>query len=129
MNETVVVLIGAVLSMLACDKSPPIRGIMSVRIERLERPKEAPAIERTFRVSDKDPTVTALARTLEGCRGPEMVKFKPRYRVLASGRDGTQVTFLVLGEHVKIEGVAFRCSEDVQKLVERALATNEPSER
>ncbi len=74
-------------------------------------------------MSDGNPAVMVLARTLERCRGPEMVKFKSRFRVLASGRDGTQVTFLVLGRLVKVEGKAFTCSEDVQNLLERVLSS------
>ncbi len=55
-----------------------------------------------------------------------MVKFKARYRVLASNPDGTHVTFLVLGNYVKVDGKAFECSGDVQKLVERVLASETP---
>ncbi len=55
-----------------------------------------------------------------------MVKFKPKYSVLASGRDGSEVLFLVLGEYVKVEGVAFECSENVQRLIERVLARETP---
>ncbi len=126
MKETLGALIGAALSTSGCHESPAIREIVSVQIQRLDVPKEARGPDLTFRVSDKDSAVAVLARTLQRCRGPEMVKFKPRYRVLASGRDGTQVTFLVLDEYVKVEGKAFRCSEDVQRLVERALATETP---
>ena len=59
----------------------------------------------------------------ERAHGPELVKFMPRYRLTASGSDGSEVTFLLRGEYVKLAGVAYGCSEDIEKLVERALGT------
>ena len=47
----------------------------------------------------------------------------PSYRVTAIERDGSEVTFLLRGEYVKVAGVAYGCSEDIEKLVERALGT------
>jgi len=34
----------------------------------------------------------------ERAHGPELVKFMPRYRLTASGSDGSEVTFLLRGE-------------------------------
>ncbi len=112
----------ALVSLWGCGESPPIREIVSVRIMAVDRPVGAGGPSRTLRVAE-DPAAAALARALVRCRGPEIVKFMPSYRVTAIERDGSEVTFLLRGEYVTVAGVAYGCSEDIEKLVERALGT------
>ena len=115
------------LSTAICGERPPIGRIVSVQVAHLRAAGGEGAPERALRTGIEDPVATALALALERCRGPEMVKFRGRYRVLATDRDGKQVSFLVLGGYAKVEGKAYLCPENVERLAERALNGDAPA--
>jgi hypothetical protein len=111
------------LSIWRCTgKPPPIGEIVSVTIVPNKPPFGPGGASRTLRVTE-DPAAAAFVRALESCRGPELAKFPPSHRVVARGPDGSEVTLLVRGEFVKVEGVAYGCSENVEKLLVQALGT------
>ena len=93
--------------------------IASLRIVRLDIPKEARGLPREWRVKDANSPAAGLAAALRRCQEKCLVKFRAKYQVAATLGDGTGTTFLVLGEYVKVEGVSFRCREDVGALVDR----------
>ncbi len=102
-----------------CTQHRAVDEFTSLRIELAGRPEEIAARGRVWTVDERSAIAVELADLLSRCDRQELVKFRPRYRVVAHRRDGTDVTFLVLHELVKVEGVAFRCERDVERLVER----------
>lgn len=115
MKLPLIVIAAAVISCGARESQ-----LASLRIQRLDA--GAPAgRELNVRVDPENRDVTKLAQTLERCSRREVVKFLPVLRVVATRRDGRpDVTFLVHGKYVKVDGVAYRCPDDVEALVDRA---------
>jgi hypothetical protein len=109
-----------------CMASSRSDDITSLQIVRLEVPADARGEPRRWRAIETKSRAASLADALGRCETRDLVKFKPKYRVVATRTNGSETTFLVLGEYVKIDGLAFRCPQNIQDLVER-LWTEDPA--
>jgi hypothetical protein len=112
----------AVLTALAFKgamASPSSAEVTSLRIARLDVPAGARGEPREWRVVDAESSAARLADALARCATREIVKFKPKYLVVTTRADGSGTTFLVSGEYVKIDGVAFKCRQNVEDLIGR----------
>jgi hypothetical protein len=54
------------------------------------------------------------------------MKFRGKYRVDATRANGSETTFFVSHDYVRIDGVAFKCRQNIQELIERLWA-DEPA--
>ena len=106
-------------------RASPSTEITTLQIVRLGLPADARGEPRTWRVFEAKSPAAGLADALVHCTTQEIVKFKPKYRVVATRADGSETTFLALRDWVKIDGVAFKCRQNIQDLIER-LWTEEP---
>ena len=93
--------------------------VASFRIARHEGPGERWSDDRERPAAPQDLGPDRLAQALRDCTMREPVKFVPRYRVTMVGRSGRETTYLVLGRRVKVHGISYACTEDVEAIAAR----------
>ena len=102
------------LVLVACGFSPKSNEFSSLRIMRAQSQERA----LEYRVADGDPAVREIARLLERCTRREPAVFVAKYWIVARRQHGSDATFLVGGAYVKVDGVSYVCSRDLQVLVD-----------
>jgi hypothetical protein len=70
------------------------------------------------RFSSNQPQVKLLIDAIKGCNTREIVKFRPKYKVTIGYSDNSAETFLILDGFVKIEGLPYRCSTNLESLID-----------
>ena len=105
-----------------CTASPSGGDVTSLQIVRLDVPADARGEPRQWRITEAQSHATALADALGHCTSQELMKFRGKYSVVATRANGSEVTFVVLRDNVKIDGVAFKCRKNIQDLIERLWA-------
>lgn len=58
-----------------------------------------------------------LLHGLNGCDKREAVKFWPHYRITLVYADQSEKLILVLGDFIKVDGISYRCRDDIEKLL------------
>ncbi len=109
----------AVLAIGSCATAPVVEEIATLRIARREGPGDRWSEERERAAAPADLGPDRLAQALRFCTQKEPIKFVPRYRVTLVGKSGRETTFLVLGRRVKVHGISYACSEDVEAIAAR----------
>lgn len=106
-------------ALAGCATTPIAEEPASLRIARREGPGDRWSEDRERALPPADMGLDRLAQALRFCTQKEPQKFVPRYRVTLVGRSGRETTFLVLGRRVKVHGISYACSEDVEAITAR----------
>lgn len=105
-----------------CTTVPVMEEAASLRIARREGSGDRWSEDRERALAPADLGPDRLAQALRFCSMKEPAKFVARYRVTLVGRSGRETTFLVLGRRVKVHGITYACSEDVEAIAARRWA-------
>ena len=77
----------------------------------------APSLVSTFKKGDR--RTDLLMDVLHKCHSADPLKFKPKYQLTVNYADNSQQVLMVLGNHVKIEGVTNQCSTNLEELIDK----------
>lgn len=109
----------AVLAAAGCATAPVAEEVAALRIARREGPGDRWSEDRERAPAPADLGPDRLAQALRFCTQKDPIKFTPRYRVTVVGRSGRETMFLVLGRRVKVHGISYQCTEDVEAIAAR----------
>ena len=123
--RTLVAVVTAISSN-GCMAAPSGGEITSLQIVRLDVPADARGEPRQWRVIEPRSRAASLAVALGRCTTQDFMKFRGKYRVDATRANGSETTFFVSHDYVRIDGVAFKCRQNIQELIERLWA-DEPA--
>jgi hypothetical protein len=112
-------LLAAAVLAVGCATVPGVDEVASLRISRREGPGDRWSEDRERALAPADLGPDRLAQALRFCTMKEPAKFAPRWRVTLVGRSGRETVFLVSGRRVKVHGITYACSEDVEAIAAR----------
>ncbi len=112
----------ALLALAACSDAPvkSNTGVRNLAV-RMIAPEDNPPEALDGNLDARAASAAKFLASVEHCQ-PEYLKFRPKYNVTAYYEDGSRKTYLVLGNHVKLDGASYRCPEDLEPLITEMAA-------
>ncbi len=95
------------------------KAVDSVVIQKIELNDKDRTIVGPLRGSN--PQAKILIDALKDCNVREIVKYRPKYKVILNYSDNSSEAYLILDSFMKVNGLTYRCAGNLENVIDTLL--------